>query len=111
MGTIKNVANKMFAKDGEIIEFYKPFVMTGAVERWLNDLTVMQQDSVRCILEAGIETAVNWEVEKPRHLWLEDYPAQVVLVGTLIYWTEETQAALDELEGGQEDAIKKYLGS
>jgi dynein heavy chain len=32
-----------------------------------------------------------------------------VLVGTQIYWTEETQAALDELEGGQEDAVKKYL--
>jgi dynein heavy chain, axonemal len=107
---VKNVATKMIAKDGEIVEFYKPFVMLGAVERWLNDLTVMQQDSLRFILEAGIETAVNWEVEKPRHLWLEDYPAQIVLVGTQIYWTEETQAALDELEGGQEDAVKKYLG-
>jgi len=31
-------------------------------------------------------------------------------VGTQIYWTEETQAALDELEGGQDDAVKKYLG-
>ncbi|RYY32288.1 hypothetical protein EON62_05530, partial [archaeon] len=82
----------------------------GAVERWLNELTVMQQDSLRYILEAAIETAVNWEVEKPRHLWLEDYAAQIVLVGTQIYWTEETQAALDELEGGQEDAVKKYLG-
>lgn len=107
---IKNVATKMIAKDGEIVEFYKPFVMLGAVERWLNDLTVMQQDSLRFILETAIETAVNWEVEKPRHLWLEDYPAQIVLVGTQIYWTEETQAALDELEGGQEDSVKKYLG-
>jgi len=109
-GVVANVATKMIAKDGEIVDFFKPFVMTGAVERWLNDLTVMQQDSLRFILEAAIETAVNWEVERPRHFWLEDYPAQVVLVGTQIYWTEETQASLDELEGGQEDAVKKYLG-
>jgi dynein heavy chain len=101
----------MIAKDGESVELYKPFVITGAVERWLNDLTVMQVDSLRFILEAAIEAAVNWEVEKPRHTWLEDYPAQVALVGTQIYWTEETQAALDELEGGQEDAVKKYLGT
>lgn len=109
-GAVRNVATKMIAKDGEVVDFYRPFVMAGAVERWLNDLTVMQQDSLRYILEAAIETAVNWEVERPRHLWLEDYPAQIVLVGTQIYWTEETQAALDELEGGQEDAVKKYLG-
>jgi dynein heavy chain, axonemal len=107
---IKNTASKMVAKDGEVVEFYKTFVMAGAVERWLNDLTVMQQDTLRYILEAAIETAVNWEVEKPRHFWLEDYPAQVALVATQIYWTEETQASLDELEGGQEDAVKKYLG-
>ena len=57
-----------------------------------------------------METALNWELEKPRHMWVDDYPAQIVLVGTQIAWTEEAQAALDELEGGQEDAVKKYLG-
>ena len=35
---------------------------------------------------------------------------QVALVGSQIYWTEETQAALDELEAGTEDAVKRYLG-
>ena len=104
------VALKMIAKDGEVVELYEPFVMVGAVERWLNELTEMQQNSLRYILAAAIETAVNWETEKPRHLWLEDYPAQIVLVGAQIFWTEETQTALDELEAGQEDAVKKYLG-
>ena len=108
-GGVRNVATHMISKDGETVPFYRPFVITGAVERWLNELTVMQQDSLRFILEAAIESAVNWEVEKPRHLWLEDYPAQAVLVGSQVYWTEETQAALDELEAGQEDSVKKYL--
>jgi dynein heavy chain len=100
----------MVAKDGETVDFYKPFVIQGAVERWLNELTTMQTDTLRYVLEQAIETAVNWEVEKPRHFWVEDYPAQIVLVGTQIYWTEEAQSSLDELEGGQEDAVKKYLG-
>ena len=114
-GGIRNTATKMIAKDGEIVDFHKPFVMSGAVERWLNELTVMQQDSLRVILEAAVEAAVNWDVppvdkEKPRHTWLEDYPAQVALVASQIYWTEETQAALDELEAGTEDSVKRYLG-
>ena len=108
-GGVCNTATAMIAKDGEMVPFHKPFVMAGAVERWLNELTVMQQDSLRVILEAAVESAVSWEVEKPRHMWLEDYPAQVALVGSQIYWTEETQAALDELEAGQEDSVKKYL--
>ena len=109
-GGVRNAATAMISKDGEVVPFHKTFVMAGAVERWLNDLTAMQQDSLRVVLEAAMESAVNWEVEKPRHVWIEDYPAQVALVGSQIYWTEETQAALDELEGGQEDSLKKYLG-
>lgn len=96
-----------------------------------------------------METAVNWDVDKPRDQWLFSYPAQarvedrrrrtrawfrpshnahhrclthdgsthhpkhdgeqVVLTGTQIYWTEEAERALEEYEGGQEDAVKRYL--
>jgi len=40
-----------------------------------------------------------------------NYPddQQVVLTGTQIYWTEEAECALEEYEGGQEDAVKRYL--
>ena len=103
-----NVTVQMTAKDGEVVDFQTPFVIKGAVEDWLNELTEKQQDTLGYILEQAVDTAVNWDVEKPRHVWLNDYPAQVVLVGTLIYWTEETQAALEELESGAEDAVKKY---
>jgi len=50
---------------------------------------------------------VNWETEEPRHLWLNERKAQVVLAASQIFWTEETQRALEELEGGQEDAVKR----
>ncbi len=70
----------------------------------------MQQDTISFVLEQSIESAVNWDVEKPRHEWLRDYPAQVVLTACLVYWTEECQAALDELEAGQEDSVKKCVG-
>ena len=106
---VPNVATQMIAKDGEVVDFYEPFVIGGAVENWLNELTKWQQTTLAHILEQAIDAAVYWDVEKPRHVWLNDYPAQVVLVGTQIYWTEECQAALDELEAGQEDAVKRYL--
>ena len=105
-----NVATTMIAKDGEIVHFPTPFVIAGAVENWLNDLTRVQQNTLAYILNDAFENAANWESEVPRHLWLKDLPAQIVLTCTQIYWTEELQQALEELEGGLEDAVKKYQG-
>src|SRR3546814_4041473 len=65
--------------------------------------------TLRLKLQDGMETGANWEVDKPRHLWLFDYPAQICVTGTQMYWTEESEAAPDELEGGQEDSVKRYL--
>lgn len=36
--------------------------------------------------------------EKPREQWLFDYPAQVSLCGTQIWWTTEVNIAFSRLE-------------
>jgi len=111
-GAVQNVADSMTAKDGEVIDFRSPFEISGPVENWLNDLTRKQQDTLKEILYDAQEAAVQWDVGegKPRHMWLDDYPAQVSLAATQIFWTEETERSLDDFEGGQDDAVKKYLG-
>ncbi|CAN0161161.1 unnamed protein product [Scytosiphon promiscuus] len=108
--TSSKTVNEMVAKDREHLKTFEDFTMEGEVEGYLNRLSEMMVMTLKLRLNDGIDTAVNWEVEKPRHKWLFDYPAQVVLTGTQIYWTEETEAALEEFEGGQEDAVKRYLG-
>ncbi|KDO31249.1 hypothetical protein SPRG_03866 [Saprolegnia parasitica CBS 223.65] len=104
-----NTAHTMIAKDKEHVKLPKIFVMAGAVESWLNDLTEAMRYCIKKEMHDSIETAANWDVEKPRHLWLFDYSAQVVLNSTQIYWTEETEMALEEFENGQEDSVKRYL--
>mmetsp|Transcript_14602 Transcript_14602/g.45793 ORF Transcript_14602/g.45793 Transcript_14602/m.45793 type:complete len:4603 (+) Transcript_14602:85-13893(+) len=101
-------ADIMVAKDRERIPMHEPFTMEGEVELYLNRLTDAMQVTLRHQMLKGIEDGVNWETseELPRHKWCFKYPAQVVLTGSLIYWTEETEQALEELEGGKEDAVK-----
>ena len=101
--------NRMISKDGEGVDLYEEFTLEGEVECYLNRLTDAMNDTLKHELADGLEKAIDWEVDKPRHRWLFDYPAQVVLTGTQIYWTEETESALEEFEGGQEDAVKRYL--
>lgn len=52
--------------------------------------------------------AVTAYEEKPRDQWLFDYPAQVALCGTQIWWTTEVNIAFGRLEEGYENALKDY---
>ena len=52
--------------------------------------------------------AVSSYGEKPRDQWVFDFPAQVALCGTQIWWTTEVNIAFGRLEEGYENALKDY---
>jgi len=99
----------MWSKEGEYVPFSKIFECNGAVENYLCDLERMMQLTLRDVLDTAKTTADNWDIDKKRHEWLEDYCAQIALLATQVLWTEETTRAFDELEGGSETAMKEYL--
>lgn len=53
------------------------------------------------------EGIITYE-EKPRDQWLFDFPAQVSLCGTQIWWTTEVNIAFSRLEEGYDNAIRDY---
>lgn len=55
------------------------------VESWLNSLLDTMRITVRKTLQ---ESVVSYE-DKPRDQWLFDYPAQIALTGSQIWWTTE----------------------
>ena len=99
----------LISKEDEEVKFFDKFTCNGAVENYLCDLEAMMRSTLRQFLEVAKQTADNWEVEKKRHDWLEDYCAQIALVTTQIMWTEEVNRAFDDLEGGSETSMKEYL--
>ena len=103
------LANEMIAKDRERLMLYEDFALEGEIERYLNNLTEAMRYTLKDRMKFGFETAQQWETEKPRHQWLFDYPAQAVVTCTQMAWTEESESSLEELSGGQEDAVKRYL--
>ncbi|XP_076454452.1 dynein beta chain, ciliary-like [Babylonia areolata] len=100
---IKN-ATGMWSKDGEYVDLDKPCDLNGQVENWLQNLLVAMTSTVRYEMS---EAVAGYE-EKPRDQWLFDYPAQVALCGTQIWWTTEVNAAFSRLEEGFENAMKDY---
>ncbi|CAF0885207.1 unnamed protein product, partial [Didymodactylos carnosus] len=103
-GVIKKEATAMWAKDGEYIAFPSPCDLNGQVEVWLNRLLEKQCETVRYHLTEAVQA---YE-EKPREQWIMDFPAQVALTGSQIWWTVEVNASFAKLEEGYENALKDY---
>lgn len=98
-------ASGMYAKDGEYVEFDHVTDVNGPVEVWLNRI----QSTMRSSLRNYISDAVVTYEEKQREQWLFDYPAQVSLCGSQIWWSTEVNIAFNRLEEGYDNAIKDYF--
>ncbi|CAH1795230.1 unnamed protein product [Owenia fusiformis] len=94
----------MYSKDGEYVDFPHECDCNGQVEVWLNRILDIQKET---ICHEMNEAVVTYE-EKPRDQWLFDFPAQVALCGTQIWWTTEVNIAFGRLEEGYENALKDY---
>ncbi|XP_076398736.1 dynein axonemal heavy chain 9 isoform X2 [Peromyscus maniculatus bairdii] len=94
----------MYSKEEEYVAFSEPCDCSGQVEIWLNHVLRHMKATVRHEMTEGV-TAYE---EKPREQWLFDYPAQVALTCTQIWWTTEVGIAFARLEEGYENAMKDY---
>ncbi|XP_076407690.1 dynein axonemal heavy chain 11 isoform X5 [Peromyscus maniculatus bairdii] len=56
----------------------------------------------------AIAEAIAAYEEKPRELWILDFPAQVALTGSQIWWTTDVGIAFSRLEEGYETALKDF---
>ncbi|XP_053720928.1 dynein heavy chain 9, axonemal [Synchiropus splendidus] len=94
----------MYSKEEEYVPFDKICDCTGQVEAWLNRV----MDRMRATVRHEMTDAVVAYEDKPREQWLFDYPAQVALTCTQIWWTTDVGMAFARLEEGFENAMKQY---
>ena len=72
---------------------------------WLNRLLDKQ---CKTVLHWLTEAVQAYE-EKPREQWILDFPGQIALTGSQIWWTTEVNIAFAKLEEGFENALKDYF--
>ncbi|KAI9142914.1 dynein heavy chain and region D6 of dynein motor-domain-containing protein [Paraphysoderma sedebokerense] len=103
-GELSKKAIGMYSKEDEYVAFTEPCDCVGPVEVWLNRLEATMRKSLRQLLSDAV---ITYE-EKPREQWIFDYPAQITLAGTQIWWTTEVNVAFSRLEEGYENSLKDY---
>uniref|UniRef100_A0A3B4UNK9 Dynein axonemal heavy chain 11 n=1 Tax=Seriola dumerili TaxID=41447 RepID=A0A3B4UNK9_SERDU len=98
------VAIGMYSREGEYVPFSEPCVCEGQAECWLSAL----ESTMRCTVQKEIQEAVAAYEDKPRDQWLFDYPAQVGLTGSQVWWATDVGIAFERVEEGFETALKDY---
>nr|XP_060488661.1 dynein axonemal heavy chain 11 isoform X2 [Panthera onca] len=94
----------MYSKEKEYVPFQAECECIGHVETWLLQLEHTMQETVR----HSITEAIAASEEKPRELWIFDFPAQVALTSSQIWWTTDVGIAFSRLEQGYETALKDF---
>ncbi|XP_077101765.1 dynein axonemal heavy chain 9 [Siphateles boraxobius] len=103
-GKLTKTGLGMFSKEDEYVPFSQPCDCTGQVEVWLNRVLDSMRDTVRHEMTEAVATYT----EKPREQWLFDYPAQVALTCTQIWWSTDVGIAFSSLEQRYENAMKEH---
>ncbi|XP_072570592.1 dynein axonemal heavy chain 11 isoform X2 [Paramormyrops kingsleyae] len=98
----ETVAVGMYSREGEYVPFAEPYVCKGQAEHWLGGLEASMRHTVR----HEIMEAVAAYEDKPRDQWLFDYPAQVALTSSQIWWATDVGIAFERVEEGFEMALK-----
>ncbi|XP_070583565.1 dynein axonemal heavy chain 11 isoform X3 [Erythrolamprus reginae] len=99
-----NIVLGMYSKEKEYVPFSGQLECSSQVETWLKRLEDTMHESVRY----HITEAITVYEEKPREQWIIDYPAQIALTGSQIWWTTDVGIAFSRLEEGFETALKDY---
>ncbi|NXC38348.1 DYH3 protein, partial [Penelope pileata] len=94
----------MISSEKEMVPFIDkiyPMNAKGMVEKWLLQVEEMMLASVRQVLQDGI----GGYIEVPRKTWVLQWPGQVVICVSSIYWTEEVSEAIRK--GTLQDFLEK----
>ncbi|KAM3614782.1 uncharacterized protein V6R79_018954 [Siganus canaliculatus] len=94
----------MYSKEREYVPFHSECGCHGPVEAWLTSLEESMKESVR----GHLSEAVSVYEDRPREQWILDFPAQVALTGSQIWWSNDMELVFKRLEEGFESALKDY---
>ncbi|KAI9536522.1 hypothetical protein NQZ68_032317 [Dissostichus eleginoides] len=94
----------MYSKEREYVPFQTECCCNGPVEAWLSSL----EESMRECVRGHLSEAVSAYEDRPREQWILDFPAQVALTGSQIWWSNDMELVFKRLEEGFESALKDY---
>jgi len=85
---------KMVSVEGEVVPLAKEIdpAETGAVEKWMLEFEDVMKDSIQKVMGESVASYPT----TPREKWILDWPGQIVLGASQVFWTKATGDAIRE---------------
>ncbi|KAM4740016.1 dynein axonemal heavy chain 8-like [Anableps anableps] len=99
-GTLYDKILTVVSQEGERLPLDSPVMAQGAVELWLGELLHKQQISLHSVIRSS-----DWEINDEEFdllTFLDNYQAQVGLLGIQMLWTRDSEEALQNAEVDKE---------
>ncbi|OHS96678.1 Dynein heavy chain family protein [Tritrichomonas foetus] len=94
------------SNEGEQVQFTNPFLAQGNVEVWLNDLVKRMCATVRDICSDMAQQMMKFDTEQ----WVNaKFPAQILLLAMMLWWTDRTEDALRRASGKNKKVLNETL--
>lgn len=88
----------------ETVDWKSPLKLENKVEEYMNEIVKKMRDELRIVMKSSLEDYSA----KPRDVWLFDWPSQIILVVSQIFWVQEVEQAFHDIQSGKKDAMRKY---
>lgn len=93
----------------ERVPFSEPVMAEGPVEHWLLAIEAMMRSTLYDTTKRALLAYPDKESAINREDWLFSYPAMVVLVIDQIFWSRNTEDAIEAIHSGEnKNAMKEY---
>ncbi|OHT04931.1 Dynein heavy chain family protein [Tritrichomonas foetus] len=94
------------SNENEQVQFTNPFLAQGNVEVWLNDLVSRMRQTIRDICSDMAQQMMKFDTEQ----WVNaKFPAQILLLAMMLWWTDRTEDALRRTSGKNKKILNETL--
>ena len=94
------------SNEGEQVQFTNPFLAQGNVEVWLNDLVTRMRQTIRDICSDMAQQMMKFDTDQ----WVNaKFPAQILLLAMMLWWTDRTEDALRRANGKNRKVLNETL--
>ena len=74
------------------MEFLPPSFLQGMVEKWL----LQVQQTMVISLKDVMTNAVAAYAQDPRRKWVLEWPGQIIIAASTVYWTADVTSAIEQ---------------
>jgi dynein heavy chain 1 len=106
----KYESSRMISREGEEVKLFAPLNLSDSVKEWLCELEIGMRSTLATMLKDAIakfsQISTSSGFDKDLFDWINQFPAQVIILASQIMWSEVTEGALSSGKSAMAESLQ-----